>query len=432
MKLKNKHVLVYGLGDSGRAAIKLLKNLGAHVSFYDDNVKFFDYIGFEREPRKKWDLVVMSPGIKCIGNELLGWFEGEKIPVVSELDLAYLHSKGKIIAVTGTNGKTTVSMLAHRILKAAGKETFLCGNVGLPFSAICEKTTKNSIVVCEVSNFQLETSRFFRGDVSTILNIKPDHLDRHGNFEEYLRVKCKIAQNLKHGDLLVLNLDDDVTKKLDLHKKTKYFSKTSLKHGTSIWRNQIYVGRKKILSVSDIPLLGEKNLENVLAAVAVTAPFKIDENAYFTAIKNFSPAGHRMEKVGTIFSVTFIDDSKATNVASTIACVQAFAGKQIWLLMGGQGKEIDYDDLFKIGFDIKRVVCFGQDAENISKSAQKYAYKTQVFEKFASAVEFCMKNAKEDDFVILSPGCASFDEFSSYAERGDMFKKIVLGQLNEK
>ncbi len=431
MKLKNKHVLVYGLGDSGRASIKLLKNLGAHVSFYDDNVKFFDYIGFEREPRKKWDLVVMSPGIKCHENELLQWLENEKVPVISELDLAYLHSKGKIIAVTGTNGKTTVSMLAHYILKAAGKETFLCGNVGLPFSAVCEKTTKNSITVCEVSNFQLETSRFFRADVSTILNVKPDHLDRHGSFEEYLRVKCKIAENLKRSDLLVLNLDDDVTKKLDLHKKTKYFSKNGLKHGTGVWKNQIYVGRKKIISVSDIPLKGEKNLENVLAAVAVTTPFKIDEQAYFTAIKNFSPASHRMENLGRVFGVTFIDDSKATNVASTIACVEAFAGEDIWLLMGGQGKDIDYDDLFKIGFNIKRVVCFGQERENISKSAQKFAYKTQVFEKFAPAVEFCMKNAKEGDFVILSPGCASFDEFSSYAERGEKFKKIVLGKLEE-
>ena len=430
MKLKNKHVLVYGLGDSGRAAIKLLKNLGAHVSFYDDNVKFFDYIGFEREPKKKWDLVVISPGIKCLGNTLFEWFLSEKVPVISELDLAYLCSKGKIIAITGTNGKTTVSMLVYHILKASKINSFLCGNIGLPFSAVCEKTTKNSVTVCEVSNFQLETSKFFRADVSTILNVKPDHLDRHGSFEEYLNAKCKIAQNMRRGDILVLNLDDDVTKKLQLHKKQRYFSKNALKKGTSVWKNQIYSGRRKIISVSDISLKGEKNLENVLASVAVTMPFKISNDAYYTAIKNFVPANHRMENIGKVFGVNFVDDSKATNVASVIACMQAYNDKNVWLLMGGQGKEIDYDDLFKIGFEIKMVVCFGEDRENISKSAQKFAYKTQSFEKFQSAVEYCMKNAKEDDYVILSPGCASFDEFSSYAERGEGFKKIVLGKIN--
>ena len=420
---------MYGLGQSGRAAIKLLKQLDANVSFFDDNVKFFDYIGFERQPKQKWDLVVISPGIKCRSNQLLQWLEEQHVPVISEIDLAYLCCRGKIIAITGTNGKTTVSMLAHRILKMAGKETFLCGNVGLPFSAICQKTTKNSITVCEVSNFQLETSRYFRPNVAAILNVKPDHLDRHGSFAEYLRVKCKITQNMHRSDTLVLNLDDDVTKKLDIHKRTKYFSKTSLKHGTSVWRNQIYYGRKKMISVGDIPLRGEKNLENVLAAVAVTAPFGVEaENAY-AAIKNFVLAGHRMEKVGTLFGVTFIDDSKATNVASTVACLQAFAGEDIWLLMGGQGKEIDFDDLFKIGFDIKRVICFGQEAEKISKSAQKFAYNTAVFAKMQEAVEFCMKNAQEDDFVILSPACASFDEFDGYAARGEAFKKIVLGQV---
>ncbi len=429
MKLKNKHVLVYGLGDSGRAAVKLLKSLNAHVSFYDDNIRYFDYIGFEREPKQNWSLVVVSPGIKVLGNELLKWFEEHNIPTISELDLGYLYCKGKIIAITGTNGKTTVSMLTAKILKAAGYNTFLCGNIGLPISAICQKTNSSSVTVCEVSNFQLETSRFFRADVSTILNIKPDHLDRHGSFEEYLKTKCKIAANLKNKDLLVLNLDDDVTKKLNLHKKTKYFSKCALKKGVGVWKNQIYAGRRNIISLSDIPLLGDKNLENVLASVAVTVPFKVSKDAYFLAIKNFVPAQHRMEKVGTILGVTYIDDSKATNVASTMACVQAFSGNSVLLLMGGQGKEIDYDELFKMDFKIKQVVCFGAEREAIAKSANRYAYSTQIFEKFDEAVRYAIKAAREDDFVILSPGCSSFDEFKSYAERGDVFKQIVLEML---
>ncbi len=429
LKLKNKHVLVYGLGDSGRSAIKLLKNLGAHISFYDDDVRFFDYIGFERNPKKNWDLVVVSPGIKCLGNTLLSWFEQQKIPVISEIDLAYLNSKGKIIAVTGTNGKTTVCMLTNVILKVAGYTTFLCGNVGLPFSSICEKTTKDSVVVCEVSNFQLETSKYFRADINAILNVKPDHLDRHGSFKEYLDVKSKIASKLKRHDLLILNLDDDVAKKLVLHKKVKYFSKNILKRGTYIYKNQIFNNRRKIIDLSDISLIGEKNLENVLASVALTSPFKIDKESYFTAIKNFIPAHHRMEKIGTVFGVTFIDDSKATNVASTIACVDAFKNEKIILLMGGQSKEIDYDDFFKIGYEIKMVVCFGAEAENIMKSAQKFGYNTEEFSKFEMAVKFSMKEAEKGDYVLLSPACSSFDEFQSYAERGDAFKKIVLGNF---
>lgn len=429
MKLKNKHVLVYGLGDSGRAAVKLLKNLNAHVSFYDDNIKYFDYIGFEREPKQNWALVVVSPGIKVQKNELLQWFFESGVPVISELDLGYLYCKGKIVAITGTNGKTTVSMLTHKILKAAGKESFLCGNIGLPISAICEKTTKNSIVVCEVSNFQLETSRFFRADTAAILNVKPDHLDRHGSFDEYLKTKCKIAQNMKKSDVLWLNLDDDVAKKLNLHKKTKYFSISAIKKGVGVWKNKICAGRRDIISLSDIPLAGEKNLENVLASVALTLPFKVSKESYFTAIKNFVPAAHRMEKVGTILGVTYIDDSKATNVASTIACLEAFRGKSILLLMGGQGKEIDYDELFKMDFKIKEVICFGAEREAIFKSASRYAYNAQTFEKFEDAVRASIKHSREDDFVLLSPGCSSFDEFKSYAERGDLFKKIVLEQL---
>lgn len=431
MKFKNKHILVYGLGDSGRASVKLLKNLHAYVSFYDDNVKYFEYIGFERNPQQKWDLVVVSPGIKCLGNPLLEWFREANVPVISELDLAFLNCKGKIIAITGTNGKTTVSMLTYKILKNAKKEVFLCGNIGLPFSAICQETTKNSIVVCEVSNFQLETSKFFRADVCAILNIKPDHLDRHGSFEEYKRVKCKIAQNMRKNDVLVLNYDDEETKNLNIHKKIRYFSKNNLRKDVYVWKNQIYSKRKRIISLSDIPLAGEKNCENVLASVALTENFKIDSGTYLNSIKNFVPADHRMQNLGKLGGVTYVDDSKATNVASTVACLQAYKNEDIFLLMGGQGKEIDYDEIFKNNFKLKCVACFGAERENIAKSAKKASYKTEVFEHFEDAVKYCISKAKENDFCILSPGCSSFDEFKNYAERGETFKNIILEQIKK-
>ncbi len=431
MKLKNKKILVYGLGDSGRAVIKILQEKSAYVSFYDEDVRFFDQIGFERNPEEKdWDLVVISPGVKCRDNTLLQRFQERKIPVISEIDFAYLNSRGKIVAVTGTNGKTTVCMLVNKILKSAGYETFLCGNIGLPFSAVCEKTTKDSVVVCEVSSFQLETSRFFRADVACVLNVQPDHLDRHGSFEEYMCVKSKIADNLKRKDVLILNLDDQNARKIE-HRNCLYFSKNKIKKGVYVWKNQIYAGKRKIVSISDIPLLGEKNLENVLASVAICSQFKLPPSAYFEPIKTFLPASHRMEKVGEMNDVVFIDDSKATNVASTIACVEAFKGKSILLLMGGEGKDINYDDLFCRQFAVKKVICFGQEREKIAESARKYGYSRAVFEKFYDAVQFCIKDAEKGDYVILSPACASFDEFSNYAERGECFKNIILSNLKE-
>ncbi len=432
MKLKNKKVLIYGLGDSGRAVIKLLNKFEAHISFFDDDVRFFDYIGFVRNPLLvKWDLVVVSPGVKVRGNELLHKLAKTGVPIMSELDFAYLHSKGKIVAITGTNGKTTVSMLCHKILKEAGFETFLCGNIGLPFSSVCDKTTDKSVTVCEVSNFQLETSRFFRADVACILNVLPDHLDRHGSFEEYLRVKGKIAQRMKRRDMLILNLDDENSKKMILHKRFKYFSKQKLKKGAYVWKNTIFFNKKPILSLSDIPLCGEKNLENVLASVAICCQLKVEAQAIKKAVRNFVPAAHRMQEVGQVNGVTFVDDSKATNVASTIACVEAFKNKPIWLLMGGQGKEIDYAQLFSLGFVIKKVVCFGQEGEKIHKSAVQFKYDSQVFAGFDEAVCFCKKNAKEGECVLLSPACASFDEFSSYAERGERFANLILGCADE-
>ena len=429
MRLKNKNILVYGLGDSGRAVLNVLKNKKAHVSFYDDDLKYLEYVGFERNPSvQNFDLVIISPGIKCLGNALIETFRAKNIPVISELDFAYLLSKGKIIAITGSNGKTTVSMLTHKILKSAGFKTFLCGNIGLPFSAICEKTTKDSIVVCEVSNFQLEMSQFFRSNVACILNVKPDHLDRHGSFEEYLKTKSRIAQNLKSDATLVLNFDDENAKKMILHKKCQFFSKKKLKKGVFVKNNQIFINKKNVLSLNEIKLKGEKNLENVLASVAICSHFNVSPQTYSYALSNFVPAAHRMQVVGEIEGVTYIDDSKATNVASTVACVEAFQNESIILLMGGQGKEIDYSELFGLGFKIRNVLCFGNDKQKIFDCAKSFGYACQIFAKFESAVLFAKEIAQNGDFVLLSPACASFDEFSSYAERGEKFKEIVLRQ----
>lgn len=432
MKLKNKSVLVYGLGDSGRSAIKLLRKHHAYVSFYDDDIKYMEYVGFEREPEQKhYDLVVVSPGVKCLGNKLIQSFTSKNIPIISELDLAYAFCKGKIVAVTGTNGKTTVCMMVNKVLKSAGYKTFLCGNIGLPFSSICEKTSHDSVVVCEVSSFQLEASQKFRADVCCILNVKPDHLDRHETFLEYKNSKAKIAQNLKRKDVLILNLDDEEAKKMILHRNFKFFSKFRLKKGVSIANNQIYLNKKSILSLNDIHLLGEKNLENVLACVSICSNFKVSEENFSNALSKFIPASHRMEILGEVDGIVFVDDSKATNVASTIACVETFKDKSIVLLMGGKGKNIDYSEFFSSNFKLKKIVCFGEDGENIKNCAKKFGYDAVRFSKFDDAVLFCKTKAEKNDYVLLSPACASFDEFSNYAERGDKFKQLVFEDKDE-
>ena len=432
MKLKNKKVLVYGLGDSGRSALKLLKNHRADVSFFDDDIKYYEYVGFERNPQdKQYDLVVVSPGVKCLNNPLLEIFRQKNIEIISEIDLAYLFSRGKIIAITGTNGKTTTCMLVNQILRTAGYNTFLCGNIGLPFSSICEKTNKHSVTVCEVSNFQLETSKYFRADISAVLNVRPDHLDRHGTFEEYFATKKKIAQNLKKRDLLILNFDDENSKKMILHKKYQFFSKKMLKNGVFVKKNQIFVKRKSILSLNEINLLGEKNLENVLASVAICSHFKVSNQNFSKAISSFRPASHRTEIVGCENGVTFVDDSKATNVASTIACVETFKNKDIILLMGGQGKDIDYGELFCKNFKFRKVICFGADRKNIFRNAQLFGYDCDEFPHFDDAVIFAKEVAKSGEYVLLSPACSSFDEFSSYAQRGERFKELILSQKRE-
>ncbi|MBR1890316.1 MAG: UDP-N-acetylmuramoyl-L-alanine--D-glutamate ligase [Clostridia bacterium] len=433
MQLKNKKVLVYGLGESGRAVIRFLRENHAQVSFYDDNIEFYSYIGFERNPfDKQYDFAVVSPGVKCVGNKLLQHLREKNVLVMSEIDFAYLNCKGKVIGVTGTNGKTTTCMLTYKILKSAGIQTFLCGNIGLPFTAVVKHTTKKSVVVCEVSNFQLELSRFFRPNVACILNVQEDHLDRHGSFAEYKRVKEKIAENMKKSDKLILNLDDEETKYMVVHSNYGYFSKTPLKRGVSVKNGEIYVNKKSVLKIDKIKLRGEKNLENVLASVAICSNFHVRKTAIENAVENFVPASHRMQIIGSFEGVTYVDDSKATNVASTVSCVESFQGAGIVLLMGGRGKQIDYAKLFEKNFQIKEIVCFGEEKDNISSVAESFGYKTTKKDTLRQAVESASKIASAGDFVLLSPACSSFDEFESYADRGEKFKEYVVGIVDGK
>lgn len=430
MKLKGKNVLVYGLGMSGQSACKLLHDKGACVSIYDDEKRFSSLYSFCKEPQtKKFDLVVLSPGIKRLGNKLISFFEQTRTPIISELDLGYLFCRGKIIGITGTNGKTTVTSLVGEIFKKAGRKTFVCGNIGLPFTSIATKADKNSFVICEVSNFQLESSVIFKGDEVTILNLAPDHIDRHGSYEEYVRVKRKIIA--KKNQKVVLNFDDEGSKMSKIDKKTLFFSKMPLEKGVFVKNNAIYFNKKKIISLVDIPLFGEKNLENVLASVGLSVRYKIKPQIIKKAISEFVQPAHRLEYVGKVNGADFFDDSKATNISATISAIESLGDRGLVLMLGGLNKEFVFDEIFNRGYEFKKLVCFGGAGNEIASCSEKFGYKPIIFESMKDASFYVRESASEGEKILLSPACASFDEFASYAVRGEVFREIVTGEYEK-
>ncbi len=431
LKLRGKNVLVYGMGASGQSAARLLHQNGACVSIYDDENKFSSFYSYEKSPTlNKFDLVVVSPGIKVRGNDLISFFIANKIPVISELDLGFLFCKGKVIGITGTNGKTTVTSMVGDIFKKAGKTCFVCGNIGLPVTSIASKSDNKSYVITEVSNFQLELSKYFCPDIACVLNLAPDHLDRHGSFEEYVRVKKKIISKPKKQKI-ILNYDDNITRQLYLNKKTLFFSKKMLNKGVFIKNSAIYFNKTKIISCNDIPLFGEKNLENTLASVAISVACKIKPCFIKSAILEFKAPHHRMEYLGKVNGADVFDDSKATNIFACKSAIEALGEKRIVLLIGGQNKDFEFDEIFSSGYDFEEVLCFGQCAQEVFDCAKKYGYSPKSFSSMKGATFYAKENASKGQKILLAPACASFDEFSSYAVRGEVFKEIMLGNFEK-
>lgn len=429
LNLKGKNVLVYGMGISGQSACLLLHKNGACISIYDDEERFSNLFCYEKEPlSKKYDLVVVSPGIKVLGNQLISHFLLNGTKVISELDLGYLFCKGKVIGITGTNGKTTVTSLTGEIFKKARLKTFVCGNIGLPICSVASKTDKESFVICEVSNFQLELSKYFSPNACTILNLAPDHIDRHGSFEEYVRVKKKILSK-KGGQKVVLNFDDENTSLLKINKKTLFFSKKMLNKGVFVKNNAIYHNKTKIISLGDIPLFGEKNLENVMAAVALAVSFKIKPNDIKRSIINYKAPAHRLEFLGEINGAKIFDDSKATNISATLSAINSLGENGIVLMLGGQNKDCSFDEIFDKKYVFEQVVCFGDAGQEIFECAKKYGYQPLLFPTMKLATYYVKNNLREGQKILLAPACASFDEFSSYAERGEIFREIIFGEI---
>lgn len=418
--MKNKSVLVYGLARSGKASVDLLKHKGAFIYTYDDLNRFCEGgVSLKTLSEiKKIDYCILSPGVDVSSPKVQTLIDN-KVKVISELQLGLNYLKGKLFCITGTNGKTTTCNLLHQVFLQANKKTNLCGNVGTPVSEICLNTKKNMLNVCEVSSFQMETTGFIKSFASVILNVKPDHLDRHKSFGEYVYLKEKV---IKKSKFKVFNLDDEVS--FSLSKKYKdsiLFSKHTKTNGAYVDGGKIYYKNEYILNIKDISLYGEKNLENVLAVVTLAKLAKIKNKHIAEAIKNFKALKHRLEPVCNKNGVLYINDSKSTNVASTICALEAFKKSNIILLVGGRGKSINYSPIFK--YQLKACVCFGECGEELFKIAKANSiyYKTNLKEATLKAKEI----AENGDVVLLSPACSSFDEYENYKKRGEHFAKIV-------
>lgn len=450
MDLTDKKVVVVGTGVSGMGAVKLLSETSADITLYDGNDKadrdeILKKIPDDCDLRliigempdevvKETDLLVISPGVP-IDSDIVKLFEKENVPVWGEIELAYNFEKGTVFAITGTNGKTTTTTLVGEIMKEYNNQTFVVGNIGNSYTSEVLKTTKDSYTVAEISSFQLETIREFAPKGSAILNITPDHLNRHYTMENYAAVKESITKNqwkVREDDYCVLNYGDKVLREFGKTiKNPVYFSRKEKPSKGAYLDGRIirYFDGKddyEVMSVDDMHLFGNHNYENVMAAIAMTIEAGVPLNIIINVIKDFMGVEHRIEYVRDKNGVRYYNDSKGTNPDSSIKALEAMSRPTI-LIAGGYDKHSEFDEFIE-AFDnkVKLMVLLGQTADKIEETAVRHGFtniiKTDSLEK---AVKICAENAVSGDVVLLSPACASWGMFKNYEERGKLFKEYV-------
>lgn len=444
----SQKVLVAGTGISGIAAAKLLLSKGGEVVLYDGNEKLdaeklkknFDEdakVSVVLGELKRTDLLgvelsILSPGIP-MDAPFVAVLDEAGIPIWGEIQLAYHCAKGKLAAITGTNGKTTTTALAGEIMKSFYESVFVVGNIGDPYTAHALETTEESVTVAEVSSFQLETIMDFHPNVSAILNITPDHLDRHKTMECYIEVKEGITKNQKEGDTCVLNYDDPVLREFGetLKINVVYFSsRQTLKKGYYLDDGRIVYndGSKvtEIVDIHDLKLLGRHNHENVMAAVAIGMNMGVPLEKIQEVIKKFEAVEHRIEFVCERFGVKYYNDSKGTNPDAAMQAIKAMPGPTL-LIAGGYDKHSEFDEWIE-SFDgkVRYLVLIGQTRDKISECAKRHGFTDIMYaEDLLEAVQVCASYANPGDNVLLSPACASWGQFKNYEERGCKFKEYV-------
>jgi UDP-N-acetylmuramoylalanine--D-glutamate ligase len=444
MDVKGKRVLVVGLGKSGIASALFLADHGARVAVSDTKSEeelhheipqLLDRgigveAGYHNERTfKEQELIVISPGVPSDVPQLEQARQAG-IPVIGEVELAARYLKGQIVAITGSNGKTTTTTLAGEIIAAGGKKTLVGGNIGTPAISFVETATDDSWIVLEVSSFQLETIETFHPKIAVVLNVTPDHLDRHHTFENYAAAKARIFENQTASDFAVLNADDATC--VAMASKTKagvyWFSRQhQVEQGAFVrgddilWRN---ANREQtIMPVAEIGLKGAHNVENILAGVCAGMLAGVDAADIRRAVANFKAVEHRLEYVATIRGVDYYNDSKATNVDATIKALESFVGG-IHLILGGKDKGSDYTVLNPLLRErVKRVYTIGAAAPKIESQIKGVPVVSAG--TIDAAVRLASEAAKEHDIVLLAPACASFDQFMSYEHRGRVFKDLV-------
>ena len=447
MEIAKKKVLVFGLGISGIGAAGLLEEQGAEVLLYDGNEKLKEeevrnkledgskariIIGvFPEELLDTLDIVILSPGVPA-DLPLVNRMREKGILVTGEVELAFESGKGDVLAITGTNGKTTTTALLGEIMKNYRDDVSVVGNIGNPYTAAAGKMSGDSITVAEMSSFQLETILDFRPKVSAILNFTPDHLNRHHTMEAYVNAKKNIARNQTEEDYWILNYEDRLTREFgeNIRAQVLYFSSRRklekgicLEDGKIIYRNE---GTTEICGVEELNLLGVHNYENVMAAAAMALVYGVPAEIVRESVKAFKGVEHRIEYVAEKNGVAYYNDSKGTNPDAAIKGIQAMNRPTV-LIGGGYDKESVYTEWIN-SFEgkVKRLILLGETKEKIAEDARSCGFYDYVFaDTFEEAVLEAAKTAKPGDAVLLSPACASWDMFPSYEVRGEKFKEIV-------
>ena len=444
MDVKGKRVLVVGLGKSGVASALFLEQRGARVAVSDAKTEeqlpqeiplLLDHgISVETGQHgertfRDQDLIVISPGVpfdvpQLVQARALG------IPVIGEVELAARYLKGKVVAITGSNGKTTTTALAGKTIASGGRRTLVGGNIGTPAISFVETSTDDTWVVLEISSFQLETVESFHPKIAVVLNVTPDHLDRHYTFENYVAAKARVFENQTADDFAVMNADNPPCVAMGARTKAQVYWFSRLKpvergafvsDGRIIWRDP--KAESEVMPISEISLKGSHNVENVLAGVCVGMLAGIEPAQIRRAVSEFKAVEHRLEYVATVRGVEYYNDSKATNVDATIKALESFPGR-IHLILGGKDKGSDYSALNPLLKErVRRVYTIGAAAAKIE--SQVRGVEVVNAGTLEAAVKRAGESASSGDVVLLAPACASFDQFVSYEHRGRVFKEQV-------
>ena len=451
MEYNGKKALVCGMARSGIAAAKLLNRLGARVTLQDMKKReeiSADVLALEGEGIVLYtganpdeiacaqDLIVLSPGIPC-DLPFIAAAEEAGIEVISEVELVYRLTPCPITAITGTNGKTTTTTLTGEIMKTAYSGTAVVGNIGIPYSEEVERLTEKDWVVAEISSFQMEKAKEFHPHISAVLNITPDHLNRHKTMDVYIAMKERVFAKQTAEDFCILNHGDEACRKMADKTAAKVFffdSSETLAEGIYLNGDAIEVRwgtiNETLIHVDELQILGVHNYENVMAAAAMGICAGIALDTIRAVLKGFAGVAHRIEYVATVDGVDYYNDSKGTNVDASIRAVLAMK-KPIVLIGGGYDKGSSFDEWTKLfPGRVKHLVLIGVTAPKVRASAEKFGFTAiSDCETFEEAVDLCREKAEDGDCVLLSPACASWGMFDNYEQRGDMFKEQVRGYL---